>query len=542
MTDPLLSTGTRHTPQSRPADERQKRNSAGGFTFTLDDVQRLRRFLTLGVDGGTYYVEARDLALDNAQVVMTMARENPGQLIAETVRYSLTGRAPRQQPILFALAVAGAHGDAEHRRAALDALPRVARTGTHVLTFVKYAEQFRGWGRVLKRGVGDWYLRDDLDNLALQVVKYRQREGWTHRDLLRLASPKTDQPARRALFNWICNGDVATSRAPGSGVRDVGATSADLPRLVEGFRRASVERNPRALATLISEYGLTWEMLPTDALNQVVVWEALLERGVPQTALMRQLPRLTNIGLLPNTGGWTSRVVAQLTDAERLRRARVHPIQVLLAHLTYANGRGFRSNTTWTPTRAVVDGLDAAFYAAFGAVRKTGKRTRLALDVSGSMTQAISGTPISARDATAALALVTANVEDEYDVVGFCNRLRDLTISPRQRLHDAIRVVSGLPFGSTDCAQPMLDAWRRNLAFDTFVVYTDNETWSGHVHPYQALRDYREHTGIAARLIVVGMTATRFTIADPSDAGMLDVAGFDGALPNLIADFSTGDL
>jgi 60 kDa SS-A/Ro ribonucleoprotein len=30
-----------------------------------------------------------------------------------------------------------------------------------------------------------------------------------------------------------------------------------------------------------------------------------------------------------------------------------------------------------------------------------------------------------------------------------------------------------------------------------------------------------------------------FTIADPSDAGMLDVVGFDTATPSIIADFAT---
>jgi 60 kDa SS-A/Ro ribonucleoprotein len=39
---------------------------------------------------------------------------------------------------------------------------------------------------------------------------------------------------------------------------------------------------------------------------------------------------------------------------------------------------------------------------------------------------------------------------------------------------------------------------------------------------------------------VVGMTATEFTIADPSDAGMLDVVGFDAAAPAVMADFSRG--
>jgi len=57
------------------------------------------------------------------------------------------------------------------------------------------------------------------------------------------------------------------------------------------------------------------------------------------------------------------------------------------------------------------------------------------------------------------------------------------------------------------------------------------------VHPSAALRRYRERTGIAARLVVVGFTSTGFTIADPKDAGMLDVVGFDQAAPALTGDF-----
>ena len=53
----------------------------------------------------------------------------------------------------------------------------------------------------------------------------------------------------------------------------------------------------------------------------------------------------------------------------------------------------------------------------------------------------------------------------------------------------------------------------------------------------QALRDYRQALGIPAKLIVVGMVANSFSIADPSDGGMLDVVGFDTATPQLMSDF-----
>ena len=112
----------------------------------------------------------------------------------------------------------------------------------------------------------------------------------------------------------------------------------------------------------------------------------------------------------------------------------------------------------------------------------------------------------------------------------------------RQRLDDVIKTVTGLPFGGTDCALPMLFALEREREIDTFVIYTDSETWAGDVQPSQALQDYRRATGIAARVVVVGMVSNGFSIADPGDAGMLDVVGFDTATPQLIADFARGEL
>jgi 60 kDa SS-A/Ro ribonucleoprotein len=36
------------------------------------------------------------------------------------------------------------------------------------------------------------------------------------------------------------------------------------------------------------------------------------------------------------------------------------------------------------------------------------------------------------------------------------------------------------------------------------------------------------------------MASNGFSIADPDDAGMLDVVGFDSAVPQVIADFGAG--
>ena len=525
-TDPYATISTRQTPQTQPASSSQVANSAGGYTFTLNDDARLRRFLTLGSEGSTYYTTARDLTLENAAVVIRMAETDPAALVNTIVEISQAGRAPKQNPCLFALAIAAAKSDDAGRRHALAMLPMVARTGTHLFIFARYVQQFRGWGRSLRRAVGNWYLDKNADALAYQCVKYRQREGWSHRDLLRKSHPESIDPGTRAVFDWI-----TSNTAP----------YGDTPALIHAFIAAN---EPGAdVPGLIREHGLSWEMLPDEALGKPATWEALLDRGMPQTALMRQLPRLTRLGILSPMSPRTAEVAARLSDTERLTKARVHPVNVLVAQRTYASGRSARGESTWAPSRPIVDALDAAFYAAFGAVEPAGKRTLIGLDVSGSMGfSAISNMPLSPREASAALCLVTAATEPTHAIVGFTGpgQVTRLSISPRQRLDDVIRSVSNLPFGRTDCSMPMLYAEQQGIEVDSFLVYTDNETYAGYMHPHQALVRYREKTGIDAKLVVVGMTATDFTIADPNDAGMMDVAGFDSAVPNLIADFSRG--
>ena len=546
MNDPLALVSTRRTPQSEPdpaVADRQKRNAAGGYAFKISDEARIHRFLTLGTTGGTYYTSERELTKANAEVVLAAARI-PGRgewLAREARRISEAGRAPRQNPAIFALAAVAGLGSQEDRQYALAQLPRVCRTGTHLFLFAGYVEQFRGWGRGLRKAVANWYLDRPVDDVAYQAVKYRQREGWSHADLLRLAHPEPaeDDLIRRALFRWIVDGE-----------RD------DLtPSLVHAFESAQVPGLAEIhIEGLIEHHPLSWEMLP-DAARTPQVWKALIRKGMPQTALMRQLPTLTRLGVLddPEILGI---VAAQLQDGERLRKGRVHPVNVLIAQKTYASGRSMRGSSTWEPKRQIVDALDAAFYGAFRTIEPANKRTLIALDVSGSMGfDAISGLPITPREASAALALVTMATEPSCDVVGFTagrdrsaygggwrghTGISELSISPRQRLDDAIRSISDLPFGSTDCALPMIWAGERNRDYDTIIVITDNETWAGRTHPHQALEAYRRKVGHDVRQIVVGMTATDCSIADPNDPHTLDVAGFDSAVPNLIADFSRG--
>lgn len=523
----LREYSTRSTPQSEPLPG-QVANSAGGNAWAVDDWARLDRFLILGSEGGSYYAHERPLTRENAEAVIRCIGVDGQRAVQQIVEVSKAGRAPKNDPAIFALALAAGLGDDATKRAALDALPDVCRIGTHLFNFATYVEQFRGWGRGLRRAVGAWYQRDDVDALAYQAVKYRQRNGWTHRDLLRLAHPSPPTDEHGELYRWIAGHNAAADM---------------LPTAVHAYVDAQGAQTPRDTARLIREHGsiLPREALNTDHLRDPQVWDALLHVGMPMTALMRNLATMSRIGLLTPMSEASRIVIEQLGDGERLRKARVHPLAVLVALKTYQQGHSERGSGSWSPVAQVVDALDGAFYAAFQNVEPTGKRTMLALDVSGSMgfCPPIAGMPgITPRIGSAAMALVTAATEPNHIITAFSTSFIQLNISPRQRLDDVIASISRLPFGGTDCALPMVAAQAAGTEIDTFVIYTDSETWAGRTHPSQALTAYRQKTGINAKLIVVGMVSNGFTIADPNDAGMLDVVGFDTSTPQVIASFS----
>jgi 60 kDa SS-A/Ro ribonucleoprotein len=264
---------------------------------------------------------------------------------------------------------------------------------------------------------------------------------------------------------------------------------------------------------------------------------------MPMTAMIRNLGKMSAIGLLKPMSKASGQGVQALGSAEAIRKARVHPLQMLVALKTYQSGKGFRGSLTWSPVSQIVDALDKGFYTAFGNVESTGLRWQLALDVSGSMQwSAIARMPgITPAVGAGAMAMVTAASEPQHVITAFSHKMVPVKgISPRMRLDNVVRQLASIPMGGTDCSLPMLWAMQNKIDVDVFVVYTDSETWAGRIHPKQALDQYRQKTGIPARLIVVGMLSNGFTIADPKDPGMLDVVGFDTATPNIMAGFAKG--
>lgn len=555
----------KRTPQSEPIPgTNQVENSAGGFAWAVDDWTRLDRFLILGSEGGSYYATEHALTVENAQVCVRCVKEDGERVVRKILEISDSGRAPKNDPALFALAIAAGMGDDKTKKAAHDILPKVARIGTHLFTFLENIQGFRGWGRGLRRAIGRWYAEKDAEKLAYQMVKYRQRNTWSHRDALRLSHPCGPTPKHEALYRWVvADGNMGEREVrrilPNDKItltstyRAIDRTL--LPPIIDAFEKVQKAKDAKEVVSAISGCpDLSWEMIPTEFLSDAGVWEALLPH-LPMTALIRNLGRMTANGLIKPLSQAANHISSALNCAEKIRKARVHPIAILGALTTYRLGHGVRGRLSWEPSAQILDALDKAFYLSFPNVTPTGKRLLLAVDVSGSMESGeVAGMAgLTPRVAAGALTLVTANVEPRHAIVAFSAPshgklgaqwddsgdplLTPINISPRERLDDVVNAMRKIPMGGTDCSLPMRWALEKKVEVDAFVIYTDSETWYGNIHPVQALVDYRRKTGISAKLIIVGMVANGFSIADPNDSGMLDVVGFDTATPDLISDF-----
>lgn len=536
----------RSTPQTEQAHILQAPNNGGGFSFTVTHWEQLRRFLILGSAGGTYYVGEGKLTRDNAKCSDACLAEDAVRTVREIVEVSEQGRAPKQDPAIFALALCAASKNATAAAAALAALPRVCRTGTHLFQFVAEVKNLRGFGPALRRAIGHWYSGKTVDQLGYQMLKYQQRDGWSHRDVLRLVHAEFADPAQAALIRYIVAGDQELgARTVRRGKADAAVSQTYdpvnfimLPRIVEGSRAIKAATTAQQAARIIFDYALPRELVPTEHLNSPEVWDALLQ-SMPPEAMIRNLGKMTAIGLVKPLSEAASKVIAALSDMERLKKARLHPLKILVALRTYQQGHGDKGSLTWAPVPKVTAALDAAFYLAFGAIEPTRKNHLLCLDVSGSMDGAtIAGLAnMSAREASSALALLTMRTEPNSHAMAFSSGFIPFTMHERMSLTDVLTASRRLPFSSTDCALPMLWATQNRIPVDAFVVYTDSETNSGMVHPHVALENYRQKLGRAAKLVVCGMTATNVSIANPQDAGMMDVVGFDTSAPAVMADF-----
>lgn len=524
-------------------------NNAGGTAFEISKWDRLDRYLIIGSEGGTYYVNEKKLTRDNAKNVVDCIKENGIRVVQKAIKVSDKGLAPKNDQAIFVMALAMSEGDVETRIYARENLSKVVRTASHLTMFVDYVTALRGWGKALKRGISDWFntigMRDkndvlgNISALAYQMMKYSNRNGYTQRDILRLAHVHPTNAIQSTLFSCITKPESMPAFPDEDAEQKVMAVSVDLYKYAMAKQLGKYDIDK--ILDLIIRYRLPHEVIPTELKNDPRIWQALLDAGMPINALIRNLGKLSQLGLLEPMSENAKKVCETFRNEEILRRARIHPINVLNQKVGYESGRG-RSGIFWQVNSKISAAMEDMFYASFNYVEPTGKNLMLALDVSGSMSSPASGTNLSCCQVTAAMSMTTLRTEDNAEIFAFNNRIERVDITPKSSLQEVLKKVSNINYGGTDCSLPMKYAKDHHLPVDGFAIYTDSETWCNRNYsPAKSLLEYQNKSGKHdAKVAVIACTSTEVGIAEPGNLNMLDVAGFSSSVPQVLSHFFSG--
>ena len=181
---------------------------------------------------------------------------------------------------------------------------RNIRTARELIEFVRMQTASRGWGRGLRNAVSEWYMRQPLSKLAVEVLP----DLGLHRQIVRRAHPKPRTLAQNAFFQWVTTGELghlATSelRAGHLSVIDAVERLHATPDLHEAVR-------------LIEEYQLAPELVPPHWKQSARVWEALLTHAAVES-LVAHL-RVIGLSGLFDDAALTAMLVARLSNRPKL--------------------------------------------------------------------------------------------------------------------------------------------------------------------------------------------------------------------------------
>lgn len=498
-------------------------NRGGGYGFYIDPVRQLRRFLILGSDSPTYYASAQEMTKENCGNIIKIIQSGDVKFLDEIVTVSYEGLAPKNDAALFALALVYVFGNESLKWAATGKFNKIVRTASHLFQFRKYLKDMgKGNGRSVRGAISGWYnqFKDRPEALAMQVVKYQNRNKWSHRNVALLAHVKPATMDISGILGWAVGKSSLIANEEARGI-------------IEAYEEIKRSTDSKFIAEKLKEFRLPWEIVPTDQRDKTM-WRALIPH-MGSTALIRNIRNMSKTGAISVGGDGVAHMEAlcgKLQDEKQLRSDRIHPLHLLVAL------KELQKDTDFI-IPPVLKSLENAFYKAFKYQESSGKRFMIGVDVSGSMKRGeVAGCPqIEPWEGAGLLALQLVKSEPKTLVYGFAHSTLNLNVTDNDNMDSLRNKLLRSDFGSTNPGALIRFALEKSIPVDVFIVITDNEANSGH-HPSQVLKEYRNKMNNNAKMVVISMTPVNYSIADPKDQGQMDVVGFDSSVPAIIQNFA----
>jgi 60 kDa SS-A/Ro ribonucleoprotein len=527
--------------------------------FEASELVNLRRQLMLGCVGDSNESKYLSLHYCVRPLLIVAERGRKGEcaeLLGLICSIAKEGAAARTDGLVYSLATICYFESIVARRDAYTAVAMVCHTPALLYQFVFYHRKLakehktgKHQGRGFRRAVKTWVLARSPSSLLFACSKYKTRFGFTFGDVLNIAhvtlKPKEDPTGAYNLV--LCFFARGITKVEKVHTNDTALACYRLACALAEIDSIAAIRGVDGcdeILEIAQEFKLAREHLPTEMLNLPVTWEFLL-KTMPFTGILKNLGKLSSLGLLKEGHAVCKNVCAQFRDVDALSAANLNPFSVIIALRQYSLGKGEISKLRWPVEPAVVAALNAAFLLTFGSIEPLGAGHRVLLcgDVSGSMDSDIQGSVLTSREAMCGVAAaVSGLLAEEPDLFMFDHTCRQVHIPKQATLFDMQSALEVNAYGSTNVALPILEATRLRIPATVFVTFTDNDHNTGSLTPAEALRLHNRTLGVNAKLVTVAFAGNAKTIAEPGNPNMLDLVGCDPSLVRKIRAFALGEV
>jgi 60 kDa SS-A/Ro ribonucleoprotein len=515
------------------------RNEEGAVAYALPIKHALAQLAATGCFNGAFYAQADDQL---ATLLNLVSQVDDNVFLAKLAVYSRERSFMKDMPAALLLVLSKrdrdlfrqVFGRVVDNGRVLRTLFQMVRSGQFGRKSLSYALQ-RAFQRWLNEGSVNRLLSASIGNDP------------SLRDILRMARPTPIDNARRALFGWLTNKEVA-KWAP--------ATMDDLPaevRLLDAYRKSE---SADEQASMLTGARLRWDLL-ADAARGSTTWKAIARQMGPQ-ALRMNLNTLLRHDVLSDRG-MVDFVAAKIADSARpspnLGRgdggegsSRQFPYQYLAAYL----------NADGNVPQKIKAALCEAAEIACGNVPELPGPVVIGLDVSGSMQTPVTGhrgrgatSKVRCVDVAALFAAAILRRNPDSVVIPFDMMAYHVQVDPADSILSLSARLAKYGGGGTNCSLPLTEATSTfgNRRFAGCVLVSDMESWigagrHGSTATLTAWQDFVKHQvrlhGSDPKLVCIDLQPYTTTQA-PDRSDILNIGGFSDAVFSVVASFLSDD-
>lgn len=496
-------------------------NEAGGKAYSHEDRHALAQLAATGCLNRTFYTEAET----QLSKVLELAKNLDPDFVAKTAIFAREKGHMKDMPALLVAILA-----ARRYEGLSKVFPRVIDNGKMLRNFVQIVRSGttgrRSFGTAPKRLVRQWFEKRTADEI------FRQSTGNSPSiaDILKMAHPKPDSKDKEALYGWILGKEHDAGLLPES------------VKAFEAFKQKQTTEVPNVPFEMLTAMQLTSEDWCGIARNARWQW------------LRMNINTLQRHGVLARED-MVELVARKLVDEDAIRKARVFPYQLLSAYL----------NIGIEIPMKIRNALQDALEIATANVPKIEGKVKVFVDVSGSMTHPATGfrvgstSKVTCVDVAALIASVILRKNDEAEIIPFSDRVKTLSLNPRDSVMTNAQKIRAALGGGTNCAAPVTLLNERKENADFCFLISDNQSWIG---TYNQIPAYQRGTGLEqkmaptklmsewqkfretnrdAKMAVLDIQPNSTTQAYERD-DILNVGGFSDHVFEIVSQFAAGEL